>query len=173
MIGLKSACGWAVALGAACLAAPAAPAQDVPCRLCSGTTEADAPKDPIRLEVRSRLDFDSLVFAGHGEGLVLLGADGAFVPMGGINATGARAMPGSVTVLGEPGRAVRIMLPSTVRLYGERGSLTIDSLSTDLPAFPRIGANGELQFRFGGTLKVQGDLDGSFRGDIDISVDYL
>ena len=40
-------------------------------------------------------------------------------------------------------------------------------------ALPVIGTDGELSFRFGGMLKVDGDLDGAFRGDVDILVEYL
>lgn len=171
MIGQKSALGLAVALVAAGFGASATRAQEADCRLCAATPETAA--RPIRLEVRSRLDFDSLIFAGTGSGHLMLGPDGSYVPLGGISATGSRAMPGSVTILGEPGRAVRVLMPATVHLVGERGQVQIESLVTDLPAFPTIGRDGELTFRFGGKLKIDGDLDGSFRGDIDIVVDYL
>jgi hypothetical protein len=176
MNGPNSALRLAVTLGAACLVAPAAPAQQVTCRLCAPQTggEAEKPAAPIRLEVRSRLDFDSLIFAGLGSGAVRLTAEGQAQTSGPVSATGARIMPGSVAIRGEPGRAVRIDLPGTVRLYGDKGGmLTIDSLSTDLPSSPVIGADGELNFRFGGNLKVDGDLDGAFRGDVDILVEYL
>ncbi len=166
----------AATLAAACLVAPAADAQQVTCRLCTGTADVEGakPAAPIRLEVRSRLDFDSLVFAGLGEGMIRLSADGQAQTVGPVSATGARVMPGSVTVRGEPGRAVRVELPATVHLYGDKGgSLTIDSLSTDLPTLPVIGQDGELSFRFGGNLKVNGSLDGAFRGDVDILVEYL
>lgn len=176
MIGPNSALCLAATLAAVCIAAPPARAQQVTCRLCAPASEGEAekPATPIRLEVRSRLDFDNLVFAGLGEGAVLLSADGQAQTIGPVSATGARIMPGSVTVRGEPGRAVRVELPSTVHLYGDKGgALTIESLSTDLPATPVIGQDGELNFRFGGNLKVDGNLDGAFRGDVDILVEYL
>jgi len=79
-----------------------------------------------------------------------------------------------VLVRGEPGRAVTIALPAQVILYGaSTGSIILDSLVTDLPAFPRIGDDGTLAFRFGGDLKLEGDSDGAYHGTIDISVDYL
>ena len=176
MIGPISALRFAVTLAVASLGASAAPAQQAPCRLCTadGLKEPDEPKTPIRLEVRSRLDFDSLVFSGFGHGTARLDADGSAQLSGGVSANGARAMPGSVTIRGEAGRSVRIELPRSVRLYGERGgSLQIESLTTDLPANPVIGTDGELTFRFGGILKIDGDLDGAFRGDVDILVEYL
>jgi len=176
MTGPNSALQFAVTLAAACLVAPAAQAQQVTCRLCSpqADSEGQKPAAPLRLEVRSRLDFDSLIFAGLGAGSIRLTADGQAQTAGPVSATGARVMPGSVTIRGEPGRAVRIDLPSVVRLYGDKGGmLAIDSLTTDLPAAPVIGTDGELNFRFGGNLKVDGDLDGAFRGDVDILVEYL
>ena len=181
MIGPKSVLLATVALIAACLVAPpgGASAQQAPtrCRLCadSGEASSDArPAEPLRLEVRSRLDFDSVIYAGLGQGSLAIEPDGSARPSGPVDATGARAMPGSVTVRGEAGRAVRVELPRMVRLYGDRGGmLQIDSIVSDLPANPQIGQDGELSFRFGGNLKVEGDVDGAFRGDVDISVDYL
>jgi hypothetical protein len=38
---------------------------------------------------------------------------------------------------------------------------------------PRLDSAGTLQFRFGGKLQLSGDVDGEFRGDIAITVDYL
>jgi len=177
MFGLNPALRLAATLAVVGLAAPSVRAQEAPCRLCADPAtkkDTQAPTTPIRLEVRSRLDFDSLIFAGIGQGNVLLGADGSTELNGAVRANGARAMPGSVTIRGEPGRAVRIELPRMVRLYGEGGgSVQIDSLTTDLPSLPVIGSDGELSFRFGGNLKVEGDLDGQFRGDVDILVEYL
>lgn len=177
MIGPNSALRLAVTLAAAGLVASASPAQETACRLCADSPakgDDSKPARAIRLEVRSRLDFDSLIFAGFGQGSVRLGADGHAELRGLVSATGARTMPGSVTIRGEPGRAVRIEMPSVVRLYGDRGgSVRIESLATDLPSLPVIGSDGELSFRFGGDLKVDGDLDGSFRGDVDILVEYL
>ena len=177
MIAPNSVLRLAATLAVATLGAPAATAQDSTCRLCAAPSsglDKEKPARAIRLEVRSRLDFDSLIFGGLGEGSVVLGADGHSEFRGPVSATGARTMPGSVTIRGEPGRAVRIELPRVVRLYGDRGGmLRIESLATDLPSLPVIGADGELSFRFGVDLKVDGDLDGAFRGDVDILVEYL
>jgi hypothetical protein len=38
---------------------------------------------------------------------------------------------------------------------------------------PRLDGNGRLSFRFGGIVAVSGDLDGEFRGDVAIDVDYF
>jgi hypothetical protein len=157
------------------LAAQAGP--DAPCRLCSASAEnapAAAAPAPLRLEVETRLDFDKVVFGGAGQGIIGLSPGGIARLAGAATALGARAMPGSVLVRGEPGRAVTVELPRRVQLFGNgNGSIALDSLVTDLPAFPRIGDDGTLSFRFGGDLKLTGDSDGIYHGTIDILVDYL
>ena len=180
MLGLRLAC-LPFALAALPFAAPAvALAQDavgVPCRLCTATPDK-APNaraaSPLRLQVETRLDFDKVVFEGKGSALFGLSPAGVARLSGAATAAGARAMPGAVLVRGEPGRAVTIGLPARVVLNGAgAGSITLDSLVTDLPAFPRIGDDGTLLFRFGGDLKLEGDSDGAYHGTIDIQVDYL
>ena len=152
--------------------APAAP-----CRLCSTDSSGipDArPAAPLRLQVETRLDFDKIVFEGGGSALLTLSPSGVTRLSGAASAAGARLMPGSVLIRGEPGRAVRVDLPAKVVLFGEgSGSISIDSLTTDLPSFPQIGPDGTLSFRFGGDLRLTGDSDGAYRGTIDIVVDYL
>ena len=70
--------------------------------------------------------------------------------------------------------AVRIDLPSSIALHGLRGgTIRLDSLVTDLPAQPRLDSQGSLHFRFGGALHIQGNVEGDFRGDVPITVDYL
>jgi len=181
MSGLRLAACVSVALLAATLVVPAASsAQDAglaPCRLCSADSDPTLnarPAAPLRLQVESRLDFDRVVFEGKGNALFALSPDGVARLSGTAAAAGARAMPGSVLVRGEPGRAVRVDLPGEVQLFGTgAGSIRIDSLVTDLPAFPRIGDDGTLSFRFGGDLRLTGDSDGAFHGTIDITVEYL
>ena len=146
------------------------------CRLC--TTPVTAPEvdgaAPVKLEVQSSLDFDRLIFAGNGSGSATLLPDGTKRTSGGILTMGGRAMVGSVTVRGEPGRNVRVSLPPSITLYGTSGGqVRIDSIHSDLSALPRIGSNGVLTFRFGGELHVAGNIDGDFRGDFQVDVDYL
>ena len=170
-----------VTLVAAGLVVPApGRAQDgarAPCRLCSAAPSDilnARPAVPLRLQVETRLDFDKIVFEGTGSALLALSPNGDVRLSGTATAAGARLMPGSVLIRGEPGRAVRVDFPGKVILFGEgNGSISIDSLTTDLPNFPRIGADGTLSFRFGGDLRISGDSDGAFRGAIDIVVDYL
>jgi hypothetical protein len=181
MLGLRLAGFASVVLCAAGLVVPAVSnAQDAslaPCRLCSADTNSSLnqhPAAPLRLEVETRLDFDKVVFEGAGSALLALSPGGATRVSGAATAAGARAMPGTVLVRGEPGRAVRVDLPRQVQLFGAgTGSLRIDSLVTDLPSFPRIGDDGTLSFRFGGDLRLTGDSDGAYHGTIDITVEYL
>lgn len=159
------------------LTAPA-PAQDVapPCRLCAAAPEggAERPATPLRLEVETRLDFDRLVVVGNGTGSAELRPDGGRIASGSVTNISARAMVGEVVIRGEPGRYVRVDLPTSITLYGvSGGTIRVDSLVSDLPAMPKLDGNGQLQFRIGGNLKVQSDLDGEFRGDVRIDVDYF
>ena len=163
-----------IALGLAAAGAAPAGAQ---CRLCTAPTtskETDDKTAPVKLEVDTNLDFDRLIVGGAGSGSATLGPDGSRQTSGTILSIGGRAMVGTVTVHGEPGRAVQISLPGRIALHGvSGGEIAIDSLTSDLPAMPRIGSNGTLAFRLGGALKISGDADGDYRGDFMIDVDYL
>jgi len=169
---------FTLALGGALgLAAPAMP-QDVsaPCRLCESGSEAakGKPATPVTLDVEAKLDFDQIILASSGAGSVELGPDGARSVSGSVTAVGARAMVGEVVIRGEPGRTVRIDLPRQVELFGRNGgSIRLESIHADLPAMPRLDDNGRLSFRFGGVLRLSGDLDGEFRGDVRIDVEYF
>ena len=162
-------------LGGALAVPASAPAQ---CRLCATpTTQAtnEAESEAVRIEVQARLDFDQVVVMDNaGFGTARLLPDGTSSTSGAIGALSARAMVGNVIVRGEPGRLVRIGLPSEISLYGlSGGSIRLDSLVTDLPSQPRLDSQGALQFRFGGALHVQGNVDGEYRGDVPITVEYL
>ena len=151
-------------------------AQEAPCRLCAPGSQASdaAPAMPLRLEVQTRLEFDKVVFGGAGDARVALSPTGTISLSGAAAASGARPMPGSVLIRGEPGRAVRVELPRRVELFGEgRNAIRIESIVTDLPDFPRIDENGMLSFRFGGDLAISGDSDGAYRGSVEIVVEYL
>ena len=152
----------------------AAPAQ---CRLCkTPTTEVtgEAANGLVRIEVQARLDFDQLVLMDSAApGVARLLPDGTASVSGSLGLVSGRAMVGSVIVRGEPGRLVRIGLPSAIALYGRSGgSIRLESLVSDLPAQPRLDSQGSLSFRFGGELHVQGDASGDYRGDVPITVDY-
>lgn len=164
--------------GALAWTAPALPQEVVaPCRLCNPdapTVERQEAKQPVRLEVEASLDFDRLVTTGGGAGSAELGPDGSRIVRGSVTAMSARAMVGEVLVHGEPGREVRIELPRSIELAGfNGGSIRIESIRSDLPPAPRLDSNGRLSFRFGGIIHVSGNVDGDFRGDARIEVDYF
>ncbi len=146
------------------------------CRLCTTATttpQADATA-PVALQVEANLDFDRIVLAGSGDGSATLNPDGSRHTSGTIVSIGGRAMVGSIMVRGEPGRAVRVTLPGRIALHGLTGTdIAIDSVTNDLPGAPRIGADGTLAFRIGGALHVTGEVDGGYRGDFNVDVDYL
>ena len=167
----------AVAFVALAAAAPAS-SQDIaaPCRLCDAVTASgpDKPATPVTLAVETSLDFDRLILAGAGDGKAEIGPDGTRTVSGSVSAIGARALVGQVTIRGEPGRYVRILLPARIELAGlSGGTLRLDAIKSDLSAAPRLGSDGTLSFRFGGILQVSGDFDGEFRGDVAIDVDYF
>jgi len=147
------------------------------CRLCdSPTTSRDneSSKGSIRLEVDTSLSFDRLILLGQGEGSAVLRPDGSTVSTGTVTEMSPRAMVGTVTVHGEPGRALRIDLPRRIVLHSlSGGEITFDDVSSDLPSMPHLDPAGNLTFRFGGRLKVSGDADGDYRGDLPITAEYL
>ena len=168
------------ALALICATGSAVPAssQDVtaPCRLCGadGITREDVPATPVRLDVHASLDFDRLILAGQGEGRAEIGPEGARSVGGSVASIGARSMVGEVVIRGEAGRHVRVTLPDGIQLHGlAGGTIRLESIRADLPAMPRLDANGSLRFRFGGTVRIQGDVDGEFRGNVPIDVEYL
>ena len=162
-------------IAAAFAAAPDARAQ---CRLCetpSTMPSPEAPNQRVELNVEAGLDFDRLVVLGSGEGSATLSPDGTTVAGGSVQSIGGHAMVGEAHVRGEPGRSVRVDMPARVELHSLNGGATIriDEIVTDLPPFPRLDSSGNLTFRFGGRIRVNGNADGDFRGDLPITVEYL
>lgn len=176
MSGLRIALLSPFALLAGAIVMPGvAPAQ---CRLCetpTTTPDSSAESGPIRLDVQARLDFDQLILLDSvGSGTARLAPNGSSSTSGAIGPMTGRAMVGSVIVRGEPGRLVRIAFPDSIQLYGlTGGTLRLSALTSDLPSAARLDAAGELRFRFGGELGVSGNVEGEYRGDIPITVDYL
>jgi hypothetical protein len=164
-------------IGALGLAAPGLSQESgAPCRLCGAAPQLteEKPAAPVTLDVEASLDFDRLILTGTGGGSAELGPDGSRNVSGSVTAISARAMVGEVVIRGEPGRAVRIELPQSIELHGfSGGSIRLESIRSDLPPMPRLDANGRLNFRFGGIIRVSGDLDGEFRGDVTIDVQYF
>lgn len=146
------------------------------CRLCdTPTVQRDEPQatDRIQLEVETSLKFDRLISFGAGEGSVTIKPDGSSSASGAVAVAGPRAMVGTATVRGTPGRSVRIDLPPRIQLYSlGGGTIIFDEVTSDLPAMPRLDLAGRLSFRFGGRVTIRGDAEGDYRGDLPINVEY-
>ena len=174
MLARTALLGISLAAAISLFAAPSARAQ---CRLCSTPTTAPdkaGPEGQIDLEIEAALDFDRLVVMGPGDGSATLRPDGTRVATGSIEAISGRAMVGMARVRGEAGRTVRIDMPSRIELHALNGAtIRIDQVITDLPPVPRLDSAGNLSFRFGGRLKLSGNVDGDFRGELPITVEYL
>ena len=69
---------------------------------------------------------------------------------------------------------MRITFPDSIQLHGLTGNaIVVRRLTSDLPASAKLDSQGALHFRFGGELDVRGNVEGDYRGDIPITVDYL
>lgn len=146
------------------------------CRLCEMPVTTRAEPDPsseVRLQIESSIDFDRLVLFGAGDGAAVIRPDGSSAAQGSVGNIGPRAMVGTATVHGQAGRAVRIELPHQIDLFSIGGGrITFDEVVSDLPSIPRLDSAGNLSFRFGGRVRITGDADGAYRGELPITVEY-
>lgn len=148
------------------------------CRLCAQPTTATATagsptSGDVDLQIETNLSFDKLVLTGSGPGAVTIRPDGSSGVEGAVLQAGPRAMVGTILVHGDANRALRVDMPRRIELYSMGGGrITLDDITSDLPAMPRLDAAGNLTIRFGGRLILSGNSDGPFRGDMSISVDY-
>lgn len=146
------------------------------CRLCTvPITAIETPSTPpASLEVETNLSFDRVLLVSSDGGTATLRPDGSRSVSGGLVELSGKAMVGTAIVRGEPGRAIRIELPKRIALHSLDGdSVSIEEVTSDLPDMARLDSTGRLTFRFGGQLKVTGDADGDYRGELPIFVDYL
>ena len=147
------------------------------CRLCDVPTTqmpTESVDSDVQLQIETSLNFDRLVLSGSGNGAATIRPEGTNSAEGAVIGVGPRASVGTVLVHGAPNRALRIDLPHRLELYSlSGGHITLDDVTSDLPASPRLDAAGNLSFRFGGRLIVSGDSDGQYRGDLPITVEYL
>lgn len=147
------------------------------CRLCGTPSllgDARKAEGRVSVEVETSLAFDRVVVVSEAGGTATLRPDGSRAVSGGLTDLSGRAMVGSAIVRGVPGKAVRVDLPKRIELHSLNGGLVlIEDVVSDLPDLPRLDSTGKLSFRFGGQLKVGGDADGDYRGELPIFVDYL
>lgn len=150
---------------------------DAQCRLCGQPTVV-TPTDTLAngdvdLQIEASLNFDRLILSGSGAGAVTIRPDGSSGVEGSVLQEGPRAMVGTVLVHGIANRPVRVDMPRRIELFSVGGGrMTLDDIISDLPSGPHLDAAGNLSFRFGGRLIVSGDADGSYRGDLPITVEY-
>ena len=146
------------------------------CRLCDTPTvtrEDSVDGGDVKLEIETSLNFDRLILYGPGEGQAVIRPDGSTSATGALTDVSPRAMVGTVSVHGEPGRAVRVEIPRRIELYSLGGGrMTFDEVQSDLPSVPRLDSSGNLTIRFGGRVRVSGDSEGDYRGDLPITVEY-
>jgi hypothetical protein len=161
---------------ATCLALSAASPAQAQCRLCSTPATAlaeDTPGAKVTVEIETSLNFDRLVVLGAGTGSAEIRPDGSRSAQGTVANIGPRAMVGTAILHGEPGRFVRVDLPSRIELYSlGGGEIAFDEVTSDLPSMPHLDSSGTLTFRFGGRLRITGDADGDYRGDLPITAEY-
>lgn len=164
---------WCAALAAA--AATASPANGQ-CRLCDKPTtnpQQSEGSDSIQLEIETTLNFDRLVLSGSGDGAAVVRPDGSTAAEGALTTVSPRAMVGTAVVHGQAGRSVRVELPRRIDLYSLGGGrITLDDVVSDLPGLPKLDSTGALTFRFGGRVRITGESDGEYRGDLPITVEY-
>lgn len=158
------------------LACPAMAAAQ--CLLCAqqGSSAAVSTRStatPLHVEVETQLDMGRVAVGAMGGEVEIDPASGARRLRGDVVDLGGFSLTGVVTVRGEPGAEVRVILPATIELEGGGGRRArVDGLATDLSAAPRLGPDGRLQFRFGGRLQVAAAGDGDYRGRIPVTVEY-
>ncbi len=136
--------------------------------------ESDNKARPLNIEIRSSLDFSRATSTGASGGSIAIDPDsGARTVSGEIVDLGGAPFAGSAVITGEPGRAVRLEMPSTIRLTSATGgSIEITNLRTNLSPAPRLDMYGRLEFAFGGDLILKGNVSGQFRGRIPITAEY-
>jgi hypothetical protein len=159
------------------LGLPIAVSAQAACRLCAprAPVKADAPPSaPLQIEVETALDFSRVAIATSDGGDVAVDArSGGRKVAGGLVDLGGMALRGTVRLKGEPGRPVRVDLPSRIEMRSSTGGIAhIYDLETDLTVDPVLAADGTLSFAFGGRLSVKGEVSGNFRGSIPITADY-
>lgn len=147
------------------------------CQLCSSDEKAEVAakktQNPLRVEVETELDMGRFAVGAMGGEVELDPVTGARRLRGAVTDLGGFAVTGRVIVTGDPGAPVRVILPTSVDLQGDNGrSARVVGLATDLSAAPRLGADGRLQFRFGGRLQVEAGGAGDYRGRIPVTVEY-
>ena len=149
-----------------------------PCLLCTApdnkTPETAEQDIPLSIDITTKLDFSRAALSGQGGGHIEVDpSNGTRRVNGGILDLGGSVRAGTAVVRGQPGRSVRIDMPTTARMTSSQGGVVeIAGLRTSLIGNSRLDQQGRLDFSFGGTLIVRGNATGTFRARIPITVQY-
>lgn len=144
----------------------------------NGNGNGNANRNCQRLEVsiESDVDFGRLVLLGSGAGRVVLDlSTGTKFLTGDVDDLGGLPITGRALITGAPFEQVEIDLPSSVDMRDPSGgSAVMREFVTDLPGFPSLDADGQLEFSFSGTLVIDADANasGNLRGRVPIRVEY-
>jgi Domain of unknown function (DUF4402) len=145
--------------------------------LAIGTSASVAQSEneiPLNVEIQTQLDFSKAATGGSTGGRISIDPNnGSRQVAGDIVDLGGSALAGSAVITGEPGRAIRVDLPLSIRMSGSNGeAIEISNLRTNLPPNARLDGFGRLEFSFGGDLEIKGSVAGTFRGRIPITAEY-
>jgi Domain of unknown function (DUF4402) len=149
------------------------------CLLCTAAPDSKAQESleqdaPLSIDITTKLDFSRAALSGAGGGQIEVDPDnGTRRVNGGIVDLGGSTLAGTAVVRGQPGRSVRIDMPTTARMTSSSGGVVeIAGLRTSLTGRSRLDQQGRLDFSFGGKLIVRGNATGTFRARIPITVQY-
>ena len=173
---LIAACALAVLAGAQAYAQGACTNCDLPPG-CRGTTQGGQTKcTVVLLSIESDVDFGRLLLVGGQVGHVVIDLQtGTKLVFGDLEDAGGIPVYGTALVTGQPLRNVMVTMPASVTLTDPSGAQAVmRDFATDLPAMPRLDANGQLRFNFTGTLYTDTAVlsGGTLRGRVPITVDY-
>lgn len=142
----------------------------------NGNGNRDRNCQRLTINIESDIDFGRVVLLGNGEARVLMDlTTGNKTVIGDVDDLGGMPVTGKATITGAPFEEVLIDLPSEVAMRDPNGGdARLRDFVTDLDGFPRLDVNGQLEFRFSGTLVIeaQGQSSGNLRGRVPITVQY-
>ena len=137
------------------------------------TMPGNTDERPLRVDVTANLDFARLVAGTGGGSIAIDPGSGRAATSGNVATLGGLSFSGRVRVEGTPGRTIRIDMPRDITLTSPTGGVAhVTGITTGLPPVVRIGADGRLEFGFGGRLELTGAADGDYRGRIMVTVSY-
>lgn len=178
MMPVKRVISAFVPIGCAVVMAVApTPASAQQCQLCGDGPPGlggGPPGRSLRIDIETDLEFARYAVLSDAGGYAELDpVTGQRRTYGGLGDMGGLAVTARVTLRGQPNRAVRVDLPSTIELRAAGGDrIELTNLSSTLPGQPRLDADGRLEFRIGGRINVDGTDAGNFRGRLRVSAEY-